>query len=280
MDDRSKSALGLGGVGVGWLALTPVTTTGMAVLAVLWLGLAIAWWFDESTFAVPVDRWHEEGGLAAPSSGAVGRRRRLGAVGNRSRASHRPVAVERANAFYSPVIHYQSMDDPEDVADEGGQWEHPSPAPDERPPEGGDEADPPAVSSSAIDTEPTEQMPDPPTLPDALFADDPADDQQIHWYVREDAAVLVLANREIDREEQHAVATSSITRTADGDFEWEIPAALIRGHAAAAAVPDKALLGTGRSIHFRASQEMLDGPIRTCYAMTDDRLNELTGQSH
>lgn len=171
------------------------------------------------------------------------------------------------------------MDDPEDVADEGGQWEHPSPAPGEQPPADADETDPPAVSSSDIDTEPTEEMPDPPTLPDALFADDPADDQQIYWYLREDAPVLVLANREIDREEQHAVATSSITRTPAGDFEWEIPPALIQGHTAAVDAPEKALLGTGRSIHFRASEEMLDGPVRTCYAMTDDRLNELTSQS-
>ncbi len=167
------------------------------------------------------------------------------------------------------------MDDPEDVADEGGQWEHPSPTSEDRARDV-DETDPPAVSSSAIDTEPTEEMPDPPRLPDALFSERAGDDRQIHWYVREEAPVLVLANRTLDRDGYRRVATSSVTETAAGDLEWEVPPTLIRGHAAGAEVPEKALLGTGRSIHFRASEEMLDGPVRTCYAMTDDRLDELT----
>jgi hypothetical protein len=170
------------------------------------------------------------------------------------------------------------MDDPEDVADEGGQWEHPSPTPEIPAADDVDETDTPAVTSSAIDTEPTGEMPDPPTLPDALFADDAdASERQVWWYVREDAAVLVLANRELDREHYHAVATSPLVETGDGGYEWEIPAALIRGRSEAADVPEVALIDPGRSIHFRASPAMLDGPVRTCYAMTTDRLEELTG---
>lgn len=163
------------------------------------------------------------------------------------------------------------MDDPKDVAEEGGQWEHPSPAPAE---ETADET--PAVSSSAIDTEPTAEMPDPPTLPDALFEGELRGTERLHWHVREDMAVLVLANQELDREMYRLVATSPIVETDDGDCEWEIPPALIRGQSESADVPRAALLDTGRSIHFRASAAMLDGPARTCYAMTTDRLDDLT----
>lgn len=163
------------------------------------------------------------------------------------------------------------MEDPEDVAEEGGQWEHPSP--DESTDESGGT---PAVSAAEIATEPSEGMADPPTLPDALFTDSAADgERRIHWYVREDAAVLVLSNRELDRENYHAVATSSLVETEDG-AEWEIPSEVIRGQPPAADVPETALIDPRRSIHFRASEAMLDGPIRTCYAMTSDRLEALT----
>lgn len=164
------------------------------------------------------------------------------------------------------------MDDPEDVADESGEWEHPSPTQ--------SVADiveaTPTVTSGNIDTEPTDAMPKPPRLPDALFADDPDDDQQVRWYVREDARVLTMANADLDREQYHAVATTPLVGTGDGEFEWEIPATLVRGHPDAVDAPEEALLEPGQSIHFRASQAMLDGPTRTCYAMTTDRLEQLT----
>lgn len=168
------------------------------------------------------------------------------------------------------------MDDPEDVAEEGGQWEHPSPAPEGSAPDDIEE-EPPAVASTDIDTEPTAEMPDPPRLPEALFVDADPSERQVHWYVREDAAVLVLANRPIDREGYRAVATSPLAAAGDGEYEWEIPPGLVRGHPEATGVPEAALIDPGEAIHFRASRAMLDGPIRTCYAMTSGRLDALTG---
>jgi hypothetical protein len=140
-----------------------------------------------------------------------------------------------------------------------------------------DDLDTPAVTSTDIDTEPTDAMPDPPRLPDALFETRPDDgESEVHWYVREDAPVLVLANTTLDREHYREVASTPLVETADGEFEWEIPTAVIRGHPAAIDAPADALIQPGRSIHFRASTAMLDGPVRTCYAMTTDRLDQLT----
>ncbi|MFC7132143.1 MULTISPECIES: hypothetical protein [Salinibaculum] len=169
-------------------------------------------------------------------------------------------------------------DDPEDVAEESGEWAHPSPTPPVSDPDDIERLDPPAVASTDIDTEPTDAMPEPPRLPDALFAETPADDDRcVHWYVREDAAVLVMANAPLDRDHCRAVAATPLVETADGEFEWEIPPELVRGHPEAVDVPEAALIQPGRSIHFRASTAMLDGPVRTCYAMTTDRLEALTG---
>ena len=169
------------------------------------------------------------------------------------------------------------MDDPEDVAEEGGQWAHPSPTPDLSDPEDIDQAETPAVASTDIDTEPTAAMPDPPRLPDALFTEQQTEGETaVHWYVREDATVLVLANATLDREHYRAVASTPLVETADGEYEWEVPTAVVRGHPDAVDVPEAALIEPGRSIHFRASTAMLDGPVRTCYAMTTDRLEQLT----
>lgn len=168
-------------------------------------------------------------------------------------------------------------DDPEDVAEESGEWEHPSPTPPVSDPADIERLEPPAVASTDIDTEPTDAMPDPPRLPDALFEETPAgSDERVHWYVREDAAVLVMANDTVDREGYREVAATPLVETDDGEFEWQIPATLIRGHPDAVDVPEEALIEPGRSIHFRASKAMLDGPLRTCYAMTTDRLEQLT----
>lgn len=168
-------------------------------------------------------------------------------------------------------------DDPEDVAEESGEWAHPSPV-DVSDPRKFAAPEPPAVTSTDIDTEPTEAMPDPPRLPDALFEDRPRDgESRVHWYVREDAAVLVLVNSEVDREHFRAVASTPLVGTDDGGFEWKIPTAVIRGHPDAVDVPEGALIQPGRSIHFRASSAMLDGSVRSCYAMTTDRLDHLTG---
>lgn len=169
------------------------------------------------------------------------------------------------------------MDDPEDVAEEGGQWAHPSPTPDLSDPDDIEQVETPAVASTAIDTEPTAAMPDPPRLPDALFAERPSDGETaVRWYVREDAEVLVLANTTLDREHYRAVASTPLVETADAEYEWEVPTAVVRGHPDAADVPEAALIEPGRSIHFRASRAMLDGSTRTCYAMTTDRLEQLT----
>lgn len=169
------------------------------------------------------------------------------------------------------------MDDPEDVAEEHGEWAHPSPTPAVSDPDDLDEMETPAVTSTAIDTEPTDAMPDPPRLPDALFDDRPEDrSAQVHWYVREDAAVLVLSNTTLDRAHYREVASTPLVETADGGFEWEVPTAVVRGHPDAVDAPAAALIEPGRSIHFRASTAMLDGPVRTCYAMTTDRLDQLT----
>lgn len=168
-------------------------------------------------------------------------------------------------------------DDPESVAEESGEWEHPSPTPPVSDPEDIEQLDRPAVTSDAIDVKPTEAMPTPPRLPDALFSGTLTGEESVHWYVREDASVLVMANESFDREQYRAVATTPLVESADGEFEWEIPTALIRGHPEAVGAPEKALIKPGRSIHFRASEAMLDGPIRSCYAMTTDRLEQLTG---
>ena len=170
----------------------------------------------------------------------------------------------------------QTMDDPEEVAENSGEWEHPSPTPPVSDPEDIEGLDRPAVTSADINTEPTEAMPDPPRLPDALFEGDLTDGERVHWYVREDVTVLVMANAELDREHYRAVTTTPLSRTDDG-FEWEIPARLIRDHPDAVDVPNAARIEPGRSIHFRASEAMLDGPVRTCYAMTTGRLEDLTG---
>lgn len=168
-------------------------------------------------------------------------------------------------------------EDPETVAEESGEWEHPSPTPDVTDPEAVESLDRPAVTSAAIDTEPTDAMPDPPQLPDALFTGELDEEQQVHWYVREDAAVLVMANDELDREQYRPVTTTPLVETVDGEYEWEIPVRLVEDHPEAIDAPDVALIQPGRSIHFRASEGMIDGPTRTCYAMTTDRLEQLTG---
>lgn len=169
------------------------------------------------------------------------------------------------------------MDDPEHVAEESGEWAHPSPTPNVSDPGDIEDIDRPAVTSAEIDTEPTDAMPDPPRLPDALFEGELADEHEVHWYVREDARVLVMANDSLDRTGYRAVTTTPLVRTDDGEFEWEIPARLVRGYPDAVDVPEDALVEPGRAIHFRASEAMLDGPVRTCYAMTTDRLDQLTG---
>lgn len=168
-------------------------------------------------------------------------------------------------------------EDPERVAEESGEWKHPSPIPDGSDPASIEDIDRPAVTSADIDTGPTEAMPAPPRLPNALFEGELPEQADVHWYVREDAAVLVMANDEVERENYRAVTTTPLVRTDDGEFEWEIPATLVQGHPDAVDVPEEALLEPGRSIHFRASQAMLDGPVRTCYAMTTGRLEQLTG---
>ncbi len=168
-------------------------------------------------------------------------------------------------------------EDPESVTEESGVWEHPSPTPEVSDPTDIEQIGQPAVTSADIDTEPTDAMPAPPRLPDALFAGDLDEDEAVHWYVREDACVLVMANDDLDREQYRAVATTPLVETDDGEFEWKIPAKLIRGHPEAVDVAVEALIQPGRAIHFRASDAMLDGPTRTCYAMTTDRLEQLTG---
>jgi hypothetical protein len=168
-------------------------------------------------------------------------------------------------------------EDPETVAEESGEWEHPSPTPEVSDPEDIEKLDRPAVTSTDIDTEPTDAMPTPPRLPDALFAGELTGEEDVHWYVREDVRVLVMANEDLDYEHYRAVTTTPLVESDDGGFEWEIPARLVRGHPDAIDVPEEALIQPGRSIHFRASEAMLDGPIRTCYAMTTDRLEQLTG---
>ena len=168
-------------------------------------------------------------------------------------------------------------EDPETVAEESGEWEHPSPTPELSDPDDIEALDRPAVTSAAIDTEPTDAMPAPPRLPDALFEGGVGDEETVHWYVREDAAVLVMASSALEREAYREVTTTPLVRTDDGEFEWEIPARLVRGHPDAVDVPEKALIEPGRAIHFRASEAMLDGAPRICYAMTTDRLEALTG---
>lgn len=170
------------------------------------------------------------------------------------------------------------MDEPPaDVAEESGEWEHPSPTPEVTDPEAVEQMDRPAVTSAEMEVRPTESMPAPPKLPDALFEGGPDDEEQIHWHLREDANVLVMANDTIEREHYREVTTTPLVRTDEGAFEWEIPARLIRGHASALDVPEAALIEPGRAIHFRASEAMLDGDQRACYAMTTDRLEQLTG---
>jgi hypothetical protein len=169
------------------------------------------------------------------------------------------------------------MDEPPaDIAEESGEWAHPSPTSDDTDSETVAEMDPPAVTSEDVEATPTESMPEPPKLPDALFAGDLADGQRLHWYLREDANVLVMANGPTEREHYREVTTTPLVWTDDGAFEWEIPARLIRGHATAIDAPEEALVQPGRAIHFRASAAMLDGETRTCYAMTTDRLEQLT----
>ncbi|MFC7019010.1 MULTISPECIES: hypothetical protein [Haloarcula] len=170
------------------------------------------------------------------------------------------------------------MDEPPaDAAEESGEWAHPSPAADAIDSETVAEMDPAAVTSEDVEATLTESMPEPPKLPDALFERDLADDQRLYWHLREDANVLVMANGPIEREHYREVTTTPLVRTHDGDLEWEIPARLIRGHATAIDGPEEALIQPGRAIHFRASAAMLDGETRTCYAMTTDRLEQLTG---
>lgn len=70
---------------------------------------------------------------------------------------------------------------------------------------------------------------------------------------------------------------AAIDRPADGECEWEVPTRLVRDHSDAVGVPEDALVEPGRAIHFRASEAMLAGAPRTCYAMTTDRLDALTG---
>jgi hypothetical protein len=168
-------------------------------------------------------------------------------------------------------------EEPETVSEESAEWKHPSPTPDVSDPDEIDQLDRPAVTSTDIDAEPTEAMSDPPRLPDALFEGELDDEQRVHWHVREDANVVAMANDELDREQYRAVTTTPLIRTSGGEFEWEIPVQLIRGHSEAADVPDAALIQPGRAIHFRASEAMIDGPTRICYAMTTDRLEQLNG---
>ena len=185
--------------------------------------------------------------------------------------------VIRGSTLIEGSAEVQPMDDPADVAEESGEWEHPSPTPEVSDAEELADLGRPAVTSSDIDTEPTEAMPDPPRLPDALFGDGLADDEEVHWHAHEDAHVLVMANDSLDREGYREVTTTPLRRTADGEYEWEIPARLVRDHPDAVDVPEEALIEPGWAIHFRASEAMLDGPVRTCYAMTTDRLEQVTG---
>jgi hypothetical protein len=167
-------------------------------------------------------------------------------------------------------------EDPEHVAEESGEWEHPSPIPDGSDVVGSEGSDRPAVTSADIDTGPTDAMPAPPRLPGALFEGALSGETDVHWYVREDVPVLVMANEAFERPNYRAVTTTPLVRTDDGEFEWEIPSRLVRGHPDAVDGPEAALIDPGRSIHFRASETMLDGQTRTCYAMTTDRLEQLT----
>lgn len=167
--------------------------------------------------------------------------------------------------------------EPVTVSEESAEWEHPPPTSDVSGADDREQLDRPAVTSTDIDAEPSEVMPDPPRLPDALFEGELDDEQVVHWYLREDANVLMMTNDKFNREQYRAVTTTPLIRTSGGEFEWEIPVQLIDGHPEAADVPDTALIQPSRSIHFRASEAMIDGPTRTCYVMTSDRLEQLTG---
>ncbi|QSG15059.1 hypothetical protein [Halapricum desulfuricans] len=67
MDARQKSAIGMAGNAVGWLAYGCFGTLEFGLFALFWVAfglplaaLAAIWWFREDAFTIPVEQWHEE----------------------------------------------------------------------------------------------------------------------------------------------------------------------------------------------------------------------------
>lgn len=158
------------------------------------------------------------------------------------------------------------------------EWEHPPLLADDEDDEDVklDERDIEDVKLDERDVEPSTEDVDR-SLPAALFADD-ATDRVVHWYVHDDVRVIVMSNRAIDDRKYREVARSELIETDDGEFQWEMPTALVVGRPTDGAldtVPGDARFEPGEPIHFRASSEMLAGDVRTCYALTDDQLSRL-----
>ncbi|MDG5777014.1 hypothetical protein VB773_09370 [Haloarculaceae archaeon H-GB2-1] len=136
------------------------------------------------------------------------------------------------------------------------------------------------TSAAELDPEPqeTETAEATPKLPDALFARADEDATTVYWYVDEDLDVVVMASGVLDDEQYREIAQTPVERD-DDEYVWEVPTALVTGRATERGrthVPDDARFESGAPIHFRASKEMLDSEVRTCYALTANRLAALS----
>ncbi|MFB6183219.1 MAG: hypothetical protein ABEI96_01575 [Haloarculaceae archaeon] len=159
------------------------------------------------------------------------------------------------------------MDEKQALSQDAVAWRHPPP--DDGPGEGPAELDASAVEAAGRKSVPK--------LPDALFEDDDGDgDGVVYWYVHGEIRALVMSNRPIEADGYREVARSRFVEGDDGTRKWEIPAALIVGRANESDpshVLGDARFEPGEPIHFRATEEMLAGDTRTCFAMTAAQLS-------
>jgi hypothetical protein len=167
--------------------------------------------------------------------------------------------------------------------DETGAWEHPAVE------EGEDEAGEPKVDldSGQVSTEKLtedeerdfEAMSEQPQLPNALFEAEIDATSIVHWHVDTELDVVQMANEVLTGNEYLHVAATTLVENADGEYRWEIPVEIVEDTGIApevdAELPETATFSTGESILFRASDAMLSGETRTCYALTPAALDRL-----